>query len=54
MRVMLDPAADALWLDLSADAASLYSLLEPFPGERMEAFPVNSWVSDPKHKGRAA
>jgi putative SOS response-associated peptidase YedK len=51
MPVILDPAADTRWLDPGADAASLYSLLVPFPGERMEAYPVDTWVSDPKHEG---
>jgi putative SOS response-associated peptidase YedK len=51
MPLILDPTADASWLDPGADAASLHGLLVPYPGDRMEAFPVNPWVSDPKHEG---
>jgi hypothetical protein len=32
-------------------ADALRSLFVPFASARMEAFPVNSWVSDPKHEG---
>lgn len=51
MPLILDSAADALWLDPDHDAASLHALLAPYPGEKMEAFPVNPWVSNPKHEG---
>ncbi len=51
MPVILDPASDALWLVTGADAATLHSLLVPYPCEKMEAFPINSWVSNPKHEG---
>jgi putative SOS response-associated peptidase YedK len=51
MPVILNPTSDALWLDAGADAASLHALLVPDPGERMEAFPVNPWVSNAKHEG---
>jgi putative SOS response-associated peptidase YedK len=51
MPVILDRTADALWLDPGAGAAVLRSLLVPYPGERTEAFPANSWVSNPKHEG---
>jgi putative SOS response-associated peptidase YedK len=51
MPVIIDPAADALWLDPGTEAVTLHSLLMPYPGERMEAFPINPWVSDPKHEG---
>jgi putative SOS response-associated peptidase YedK len=51
MPVILDPTSDALWLDPGADALALHSLLVSYPGGRMEAFPVNPWVSDPEHEG---
>jgi putative SOS response-associated peptidase YedK len=51
MPVILDPAVDALWLDAGAAADTLHALLVPYPGEKMEAFPVSSWVSDSKHEG---
>jgi putative SOS response-associated peptidase YedK len=51
MPVILDPTADALWLDPGADATSLHALLVPYPVEKMGAFPVNPWVSNSKHEG---
>jgi putative SOS response-associated peptidase YedK len=51
MPVILDPTSDARWLDAGADAASLHALLVPYHSEKMEAFPVNPWVSNPKHEG---
>ncbi|MHB1424413.1 MAG: SOS response-associated peptidase [Gemmataceae bacterium] len=51
MPVILDPAADALWLDPGASAAALHGLFVPYPSERMEAFAVSPWVSNPKHEG---
>jgi putative SOS response-associated peptidase YedK len=51
MPIILDPTAEAWWLDASADTASLRALLVPYHGGRMEAFPVSSWVSNPKHQG---
>ncbi len=51
MPVILDPTSDALWLNPGADAATLHSLLVPYPGERVEAFPVDTWVNSPKHEG---
>jgi putative SOS response-associated peptidase YedK len=53
MPVILDPTADARWLDSGADAATLHSLLVPYSGERVEAYPVDTWVNSPKHKGAA-
>jgi putative SOS response-associated peptidase YedK len=51
MPVILDRTSDALWLNPGADALSLHALLIPYPAEKMEAFPVHPWVSDPKHEG---
>jgi putative SOS response-associated peptidase YedK len=51
MPVIMDPASDALWLDPGADAATLHALLVPYPGEKMEAFPVNTWVSNARNQG---
>jgi putative SOS response-associated peptidase YedK len=49
--VILDSTSEALWLDPGAEAASLHALLVPYPTEKMEAFPVNTWVSAPKYEG---
>jgi putative SOS response-associated peptidase YedK len=51
MPVILDPAADGVWLDPRSSTDALRSLFVPFASERMEALPVNPWVSDPKHEG---
>jgi putative SOS response-associated peptidase YedK len=51
MPLILDSTADASWLDPGTNAASLHALLVPYPGDRMEASPVDPWVSDPKHEG---
>jgi putative SOS response-associated peptidase YedK len=51
MPVILDAEAERLWLDPHAAADSLHALLVQYPSEKMEAFAVNSWVSDPKHEG---
>jgi putative SOS response-associated peptidase YedK len=51
MPVILDPSAEAIWLDPRSSADVLRSLFVPFASERIEAFPVSPWVSDPKHEG---
>ncbi len=51
MPVILDSAAEARWLDPHATTDALQALLAPYPAERMEASPVDAWVSDPKHEG---
>jgi putative SOS response-associated peptidase YedK len=51
MPVILDPSAEALWLDPRSPADVLRSLFRPFANEGMEAFPVTPWVSDAKHEG---
>jgi putative SOS response-associated peptidase YedK len=51
MPVILDPSADALWLDPRASADALRSLFVPFASDRMEVVALNPWVSDPKHEG---
>jgi putative SOS response-associated peptidase YedK len=51
MPVILDPSADALWLDPRSSADVLRSLFVPFASERMEAYAVNPYVSNAKHEG---
>jgi putative SOS response-associated peptidase YedK len=50
MSVIFDPTADALRLDPGANSSSLHFLLMPYPGEKLEAFPISPWVSAPKHQ----
>jgi putative SOS response-associated peptidase YedK len=51
MPVILDAGGDALWLDTTASADSLRALFVPFASDRMEAFPVNPWVSNARNEG---
>jgi putative SOS response-associated peptidase YedK len=41
----------AVWLDPHSSADALTALFVPLASDRMEALPVNPWVSDPKHEG---
>ncbi|HEX4953865.1 MAG TPA: SOS response-associated peptidase [Thermoanaerobaculia bacterium] len=48
MPVILDPTEYDLWLDPGqSDRARLEALLDPFPAERMEAWPVSRFVNSP-------
>jgi putative SOS response-associated peptidase YedK len=51
MPVILDPASEGVWLDPRSSAEALRALFVPFASERMEAFSVNLWVSNPRHEG---
>jgi putative SOS response-associated peptidase YedK len=51
MPVILDPNADALWLDPRSPVNTLLALLVPYPAEMMETRPVGPWVSNPRHEG---
>jgi putative SOS response-associated peptidase YedK len=51
MPVILDAAAENLWLDPRSPVDALRSLFVPFASERMEAFPVSAWVSNARHEG---
>ena len=51
MPVILRADDDACWLDPRTPPDALRSLFVPYPRERMEASPVGSWVSKPRHEG---
>jgi putative SOS response-associated peptidase YedK len=51
MPVILYPERENDWLNPRSDPDSLRSLLVPFASERMEAFPVNPYVSNAKNQG---
>jgi putative SOS response-associated peptidase YedK len=54
MPVILEPDAEARWLDHQvADGGAVLPLLQPFPAERMEAYPVSTLVSSPQNDGPA-
>lgn len=46
MPVMLEPEEEAVWLD-AADEEALLALLDPFPDELTEAYPISTAVNDP-------
>jgi hypothetical protein len=51
MPVILDPAGEDAWLDSRSSPDGLRALLVPFASDRMEAFPVNPYVSNAKNEG---
>ncbi len=52
MPVILDPAAEALWLDPTlTDPASVLECLRPCPANLLVAYPVSSRVSSPREDG---
>jgi putative SOS response-associated peptidase YedK len=51
MPVILDPEREKEWLDPRSTPNSLGALLVSFAADRMEAFPVNPYVSNAKNEG---
>jgi putative SOS response-associated peptidase YedK len=51
MPIILDPERESEWLNPLSNPDSLRSLLVPFAADRMEAFPVNPYVSNAKNQG---
>jgi putative SOS response-associated peptidase YedK len=51
MPVILDPEREDEWLNPRSDPDSLRALLVPFTADRMEAYPVNPYVSNAKNEG---
>jgi putative SOS response-associated peptidase YedK len=51
MPVILDTEAEWVWLDPHAPVEDLRSLLVPFASDRMEAYPVDPYVSNAKNQG---
>ena len=48
--LILDPRHYGLWIDRGVqEPAELAEVLEPFPAERMAAYPVSTWVNDARH-----
>jgi len=46
MPVILDAETEALWLDpATEDPARLSALLQPYPAEEMETYPVSTAVN---------
>jgi putative SOS response-associated peptidase YedK len=51
MPVILDPAAEAAWLDPEADAEALLELLVPVPADELVAREVSDLVNDVRRDG---
>ncbi len=51
MPVVLDPAAEAAWLDPEAEAEELMSLLVPAPEDALAALEVGDFVNDVRKDG---
>lgn len=50
MPVILQPRDYDMWLDPSIqDPTLLFSILQPYPPEEMEAFPVSPMVNNPRN-----
>jgi putative SOS response-associated peptidase YedK len=51
MPVIVDPADFGHWLDPAEKPDALQILLRPFPPERMDAYPVSTFVNNVRSKG---
>jgi putative SOS response-associated peptidase YedK len=51
MPVIMDPADFGQWLDPTEKPGPLQALLRPYPAEEMEAYPVTTFVNNPRHEG---
>lgn len=50
MPVILSPKQFDLWLDpKSNDTPKLTELMQPYQGKDMLAYPVSTWVNNPKN-----
>ena len=54
MPVILSPADYDLWLDPEfQDKEKLQSLLRPYPADEMTAYPVSTFVNNPRNENPA-
>lgn len=54
MPVIVDPQAYSLWLDPTVQAVeALQLILQPYPADRMETYPVSLLVNNPRHDAPA-
>ena len=53
MPVILKPEDEQIWLSNEGDPDFLKNLLEPFPSEKIEAYPVNTSVNNPRNDDRS-
>ena len=48
MPVILDPAAEDVWLDPAADLSEITALLQPYPAQEMNAYPIDPAIKSPR------
>ena len=51
MPVILEQSNQVAWLDAGAGQGELLAMLEPYPAEKMEAYPVSSLVNSARNNG---
>lgn len=49
--VILHPEQEKLWLDPSLSLSEVTSMLEPFPSEEMNAYPIAKTIKNPRAEG---
>ena len=51
MPVILPESAYDQWLDADEPLSNLQSLLKPYPADEMAAYPISTYVNNPKNQG---
>ena len=49
--VIITPGDEHLWLSPNTDLSDVLSLLGPYPGEEMNAYPIDPEIKNPRAKG---
>ncbi|NND95409.1 MAG: SOS response-associated peptidase [Flavobacteriales bacterium] len=49
--VIITPGVESQWLDSGLELAEVLSFLSPFPGDQMNAYPVDPEIKHPRAKG---
>ncbi len=50
--VILQPFQEQKWLRSNLPLTDVTAMLEPFPGDKMNAFPISAQIKNPSRKGR--
>ena len=51
MPVILNTKSLAAWIDPETGREEVTAVLASFPPKKMKAYPVSSWVNNPRHDG---
>ncbi|NNC82351.1 MAG: SOS response-associated peptidase [Flavobacteriales bacterium] len=49
--VIIQPGAESQWLDPEAELSEILQMLDPYPGDLMNAYPVDPAIKHPRAKG---